>query len=88
MAKTKKSANFSRTDFLIPEAKKIFIYLQKTLTKALIFDYFNLKSHIRIKTNALGYIISRILSQMTSDQLSTNYVTHKNYYDFLKSEIG
>ncbi len=68
--------------------KKTFIYLWKAFTKALILCYFDLECHIRIMTNVLGYAIGGVLSQMTLDQLFFDHMTHKNYSDFLKSEIS
>ncbi len=93
-AKSKKP-NFTKansgTDFLTLRAKEAFIHLQKAITKALILKHFDPKRYIWIETNALGYAISEILSQMTSDhsdQLSSNYVTHKNINPILsKVEI-
>lgn len=61
--------NFFNTDFFIFRAKEAFIYLLKAFTKALIFYYFDLKYHIQIKTNALGYIFDGILNQMILDQI-------------------
>ena len=51
-----------KPNFLIPNAKKTFNHLKLAFIKALILRHFNLKSHIRIKTNASGYTISRVLS--------------------------
>ena len=70
LTKSKKSdlpkANFAKInfeiDFLISEAKKIFIYLQKAFTKALILRHFDSKCYISINANALGYVIDRILN--------------------------
>ena len=81
-------SNSSETEFLILEVKKTFIYLQKVFTKELILEYFDPESHLWIETNTLRYTISRVLSQMTLNQLSSNLVIHKNYSDFLKSEIS
>ena len=50
------------TDFLTLKVKKTFAYLQKTFIKALIPYYFNLESYIQIKIDALGCVISEILS--------------------------
>ena len=79
-------------DFLTFEAKKAFIHLQKAFIKASILKHFDSKYHISIETNVLGYTISGVPSQMTaghSDQLFSNYVTHKNLnLNFSKSEIG
>ncbi len=92
LTKSKKSdlpkAN-SGTDFLTPEAKKAFIYLQKTFTKAPILRHFDPECHIRIETNALEYAIGGFQSQMTSNQHFSGHVTHENpNSDFPKSEIG
>ncbi len=94
LAKSKKP-NFaksnSRTDFLTLGAKEAFIHLRKAFTKALIFRHFDLNRHIWIETDASGYTIDGILSQMTSDhldQLTSNHVTHENLNPiFSKSEI-
>ena len=48
--------------FLTFNVTKPFNYLKHAFIKALIFYYFNLKWYIQIKTNALDYIIYRILS--------------------------
>ena len=55
-------ANSSETDFLTPKAKKTFIYLQKTFTKAPILRHFNSDCHIPIETDVLRYVISEVLS--------------------------
>ncbi len=79
--------NSSGTDFLTPKAKKAFIHLRNAFTKAPIFRHFDLEYHIRIKTDALGYAIGRVLSQMTLDQHFFDHVTHKDP-NSSKSEIG
>ena len=80
------------TNFSTLEAKKVFTHLQKAFIKVPIFHYFDLKCHICIETNALGYAISRVLNQMTLnhlDQLFSNHITHKNLKPiFFKSEIS
>ncbi len=58
----------SRTDFLTPKAKKAFIHLRKAFIKAPILRHFQPEHHIWIETNALGYAIGGVLSQMTLDQ--------------------
>ncbi len=65
-------------DFLTPEAKKAFIHLQKAFIKTPIFRYFDPEYHIRIETDALGYTIGGVLSQMISDQYSSGHMTHKD----------
>ncbi len=86
-------ANFARVnsemDFLTPKTKKAFIHLRKTFTKALILRHFDSECHIRIETDGLGYTISGILSQMTSDQHFSGHVICKDpNSDCPKSEIG
>ncbi len=89
-AKSKKpnfaKANFG-TDFLIPGAKEAFIYLWKAFTKAPILRHFDPGRHIRIETDASGYVIGGVLSQMTSDQHFSGHVTHKDP-NSPKSKIG
>ncbi len=89
-AKSKKpnfaNAN-SGTDFLIPEAKETFIYLQKAFTEAPILRHFDLGRHIWIETDVSGYAIGKVLSQITSNQHSSRHVTHKDP-NSSKSEIG
>ena len=50
------------SNFLTPNAKKAFNYLQLAFIKASILRHFDLESHIQIETDALGYAISRVLS--------------------------
>ncbi len=64
----------------------------KDFSKALILRHFEPKCHIRIETNASGYVIGGVLNQMTLDhldQLFSNPVTYINLNPiFSKSEIG
>ena len=53
--------------FLTPGAKKVFNQLRQAFIEALIFQHFDLECHIRIETNTSGYVIDRILSQLTYD---------------------
>ena len=69
--KSKKAAGSS--DFFIPGARLAFTKLRQALLKAPIFYHFNLKHHIWIETNALGYAIVVILSQLTLDDLGQWY---------------
>ncbi len=79
----------SGTDFLTIGAKEAFIHLQKAFTKAPILRHFNPEYHIRIETDASGYAIGGVLSQMTLDQHSSGHVTHKNLNAISSnSEIG
>ena len=58
--------------FLIPSAKEAINQLRQAFTKALIFQHFDLEYHIRIETDASAYVIRRVLSQLTSDYLTSN----------------
>ena len=53
--------------FPTPDARQVFIQLRQLFTKASIFQYFDPKRHIRIKTNASRYTIGSVFSQMTSE---------------------
>ena len=53
-----------KASFLTPEAKLAFIRLRQAFTKAPILRHFNLEYYIQIKTNASGYAIGGILSQL------------------------
>ena len=57
-------AKDSGSSFLTPEARLAFNCLPLAFTKALILWHFDPKSHIRIKTDILGYAIGSILSQL------------------------
>ena len=72
-------ANFG-TDFLTPKTKKVFIHLWNAFIEALILRHFDPKRHIWIETDASGYAIGGVLSQLTSNQLLSNHVTYKNHF--------
>ena len=69
-SKSKKSSK-SKTvglDFLTPGAKLAFSELRQGFFKASILHHFDPKRHIRIETDASGYAIDRVLSQLTLDE--------------------
>ena len=80
LSKSKKSKSGIQTrigatgepTFLTPSAREAFNQLRQAFTKAPILRHFNLECHIRIETNASGYAIGRVLSQLTSDHLTSN----------------
>ena len=47
-----------------------FSKLRQTVIKALILHHFEPERHIRVKTDASGYAIGGVFSQLTSDNLS------------------
>ena len=70
-----KADEASGTEFLTPEARLVFTWLQNTFTEAPILHHFDLERHIRIETDTSGYVIGGVLSEITSDQLSSDHVT-------------
>ena len=69
-SKSGNSPNFdvknSGPSFLTPKARSAFNRLWLAFTKALILWHFDPKYHIQIKTDALGYAIGDMLSQLAS----------------------
>ena len=63
MFKSKKT----ESGFLTSGARKAFTKLRQAFVKAPILHRFDLERHIRIETDASGYIIGGVLSQLTSD---------------------
>ena len=74
LSKSKNSSKSKKivrcSDLLIPGAKLAFITLRQAFLKAPIFYYFVSERHIRIKTDASGYTIGGVLSQLISDDLA------------------
>ena len=56
--------------FLTPDAKKAFNRLRQAFIEAAILQHFDLKSHIRMETNASGYAIGGVYSQLSSDWIA------------------
>ena len=65
----------ARLKFLIPNIKTIFNFLWLIFIKTLIFWHFDIKYHILIKINILGYVIGGILSKLTFETSSNRVVT-------------
>ena len=78
-SKSGKSPNFNTTEtgpsFLTPKARSAFNRLRLAFTKAPILWHFNPECHIWIKTNALGYAIGGVLSQLASGTSADGVVT-------------
>ena len=69
-----KSRNLSKSkktesDFLTSRARKAFTKLRQAFIKASILHHFDKERHIWVETDASGYVIGRVLSQLTSDDL-------------------
>ena len=80
--KLSKSGNFTNSDatedgpkFLNPDARTIFNRLRLAFIKAPILQHFDPECHIWIETNALGYAIGGVLSQLTSGTNPNGIVT-------------
>ena len=84
LLKSGNSTNSNATEdgpkFLTPNAKIAFNRLWLAFTEALILQHFDLECHIQIETDALGYAISEVLSQMTS-KINPNGVVTKTDLD-------
>ena len=65
--KSFKSNNLSKLDFLTSETKLAFTKLRQVFVKAPIFYHFNQECHIQIGTDASGYAIGGVFSQLTLD---------------------
>ena len=57
---------------LTPDAREVFNQLRQAFTKAPILRHFDPECHIRIETDASGYAIGGVLSQLTSDHLTSD----------------
>ena len=53
------------TGYLTPDARWTFTQLRQMFTRALILQHFDWECHIRIETDALGYAIGGVLSELT-----------------------
>ena len=81
-SKRRNSPNFDITkaesSFLTPDTKIAFNRLWLAFTKTPILQHFDPKCHIQVETDVLGYAISGVLSQMTSETSTNGVVTKAN----------
>ena len=68
-------------NFLTPDTKKAFNYLRLAFIKALILRHFDLESYIRIETDASGYAIGGVLSQLNLDSDTPPNDSNKSDFD-------
>ena len=54
-------------NYLTSDAKKAFDQLRQAFTKALILQHFDPEQYIQVETDASGYAIGGVLSQLTND---------------------
>ena len=76
--KMKSVHDLEKLKFLTSEAKEAFNRLRQTFIEAPILRHFDLECHIRIETNASGYAIGRVLSQLTLNQLTSDDIIGLN----------
>ena len=55
------------SNYLTPDAKRAFDQLRQAFTKAPILQHFDPEQYIRVETDASGYAIGGVLSQLTND---------------------
>ena len=76
--KLSKSKNLSKkmvgSDFCTHGAKLAFTKLRQTFVKSSILYHFNSECHIQIETDASGYTIDRVFSQLNLDDLGWWYL--------------
>ena len=79
LSKSGNSTNFDATEdepkFLTPDTRTAFNHLWLVFTEALILRHFDLECHIWIETDASGYAIGGVLSQLTSGTNPNGVVT-------------
>ena len=70
-SKSKNSSKSKKTEsgFLTSGARKAFTELRQAFIKAPILHHFDPERHIWVETDASGYPIGGVLSQLTSDDL-------------------
>ena len=69
-------------NFLTPNAKEAFNHLRLAFIKAPILRHFDSESHIRIETDASGYAIGGVLSQLNLDSDAPPNDSNSNKSDF------
>ena len=74
--KTSKSKNLFKSkkmigslDFFTPRVRLAFTKLRQVFVKALILHHFDPEHYIRIEKNVSGYVIGKVLSYLTLDNL-------------------
>ena len=79
LSKSGNSTNFDATEdrpkFLTPDARTAFNRLRLAFTEAPILRHFDPECHIRIETDASGYAIGGVLSQLASETRPDGVVT-------------
>ena len=79
LSKSGNSTNFDATEdgpkFLTPDARTAFNRLRLAFTEAPILQHFDPECHIRIETDASGYAIGGVLSQLASETRPNGVVT-------------
>ena len=68
--------------FPTPGTRKAFNKLRQVFTKDPILLHFDPEYHIWIKTNASGYVIGKIINQLTSDLVILDSESNLTQYNF------
>ena len=84
------------SNYLTPEAKRAFNQLRQAFTEAPIIQHFDLERYIQVWTDASGYAIGRVLSQLTNDldrwhpvaYFSRKIIPAKTRYETYNSEFS
>ena len=78
---------YRETYILTPNTKEVFNQLRQAFTEVSILQHFDPECHIRIETDTLGYTIGGVLSQLTSDHLTSDQDQWHLVAYFLKKMI-
>ena len=77
-SQTKSGNNLGETNFLTSKAKEAFKHLRQAFTEVPILQHFDLECHIRIETNASGYTIWGVFSELTPNQMTLDEAIGSN----------
>lgn len=75
-ALNKKLSKSKNLTFLTANARQAFTQFRQAFIEASILSHFDLECHIQIKTDAFGYAIGGVLSQLTSNSGQWNLLAY------------
>ena len=74
-AEASRAKNLSQSEtFLTTNTRRTFIKLRQAFIEAPILNHFDFEYYIQNETDTLGYVIGRIFSQLTSNDLGQWYL--------------
>ena len=85
LSRTQKLAR-PESGLLTANAKKAFSRLKQVFIKAPVLQHFDPEQHIRIETNASGYTIGGVLSQLASDDFGQWHLVAYFYWKMIPAE--